>query len=90
MWQLEPIEVESYSGYKLNESPRVFCFEGRRHKILEIIDRWYEGTVQSDAPLVNYFKVLAENGKRYIIRYDAFHDEWTMVVRRSSSDYPVT
>jgi hypothetical protein len=88
MWRLVPIDVESYSGYKLNESPQSFTFEGRHYNILEIVDRWYEGSVQSDSPLVNYFKVLADDGNSYRIRYDSSHDEWTMVVRLHDEQLP--
>jgi hypothetical protein len=78
---LERIEVESYSGYRLHESPRKFTYKKRRYVIQEIIDRWYEGGVKPDAPVVSYFRVRADDGKHYLIRYDSFHDEWTMVNR---------
>ncbi len=78
---LERIEVESYSGYRLHESPRKFIYKKRRYVIQEIIDRWYEGGMKPDAPVVSYFKVRADDGKQYLIRYDSFHDEWTMVIR---------
>ncbi len=82
MWDLEKISVESYSGYKLHEIPRAFTFGGKRYIVEEVIDRWYEGGLESDAPIINYFRVLADDGKEYLIRYDTYHDEWTMVIRR--------
>ena len=42
-WVFEDIEVESYSGYKGEESPRAFVHLGKRFEVLEILDRWYEG-----------------------------------------------
>ena len=78
---LEPIEVESYSGYKLHESPRKFIHEKKQYVIQEIIDQWYEGSIKPDAPIVSYFKVRADDGKHYLIRYDSFHDECTIVFR---------
>jgi hypothetical protein len=78
---LEPIEVGSYSGYKLNESPRAFIHKERQYIIQEILDRWYEGGIKQDAPIINYFRVKADDGNQYLIRYDSFHDEWTMVIR---------
>jgi hypothetical protein len=79
---LESIEVESYSGYKLHESPRVFIYKNKKYIIQEVIDRWYEGGSKPDAPIINYFKVRADNGNQYLIRYDSYHDEWTMVIRQ--------
>ena len=78
---LEPIEVESYSGYKLHESPRAFIYKEKEYIIQDILDRWYEGGTKPDAPIINYFKVRTDNGTQYLIRYDSFHDEWTMVKR---------
>ena len=77
---LKRIEVESYSGYKLHESPRKFIYEKKLYVIQEITDRWYEGGIKPDAPIVSCFKVRADDGRPYIIRYDAFNDEWTMVI----------
>ncbi len=81
MWNLEKISVESYSGYKLHESPRAFIFRGRRYIIREIIDRWYEGSVSSDDPVIDYFKVRTDDGMEYVIRYNSYQDEWDIVVR---------
>ncbi len=80
---LKQINVESYSGYKLHESPRAFIYEGRRYTVKEILDSWYEGGTKPEAPVISYFKVLADNGGRYLIRYDSFHDEWTIVIQPS-------
>jgi hypothetical protein len=80
-YYLEPIEVESYSGYKLHESPRKFIRKKKQYIIQEIMDRWYEGGLKPDAPIVSYFKIRADDGKRYLIRYDSFHDEWMIVIR---------
>ena len=80
-FQLEQIDVESHSGYKLHEYPKKFIREKKQYVIQEIIDRWYEGGLKPDAPIVSYFKVRADDGKQYLIRYDSFHDEWTMVIR---------
>lgn len=70
-----PIEVECYSGYKANERPLAFIFQGEQREILEILDRWYEGGIEPDRPLVDYFKVRAEGGV-YILRYTAETDTW--------------
>ena len=81
MWYLEKIIVESYSGYKIHESPQVFTFREQRYIIEEVIDQWYEGYMKSDTPIINYFKVRADDGKNYLIRYDSYNDEWAIVIR---------
>ena len=55
--------VEAYSGYKGEETPRVFTHEGIRRQILQIIARWY--TEQH-----SYFRVRTDEGDVYILRYD--------------------
>ncbi len=67
------IKVESYSGYKANEKPTALVIGKKRLEIKEVIDRWY-GTDH------DYFKVSAEGGFVYIIRYDKFRDEWELVM----------
>jgi hypothetical protein len=69
--RLKTIQVRCYSGYKANERPIEFTFRGRKHKVLELLDRWY-GVRDS------YFKVLAENNRIYLLRYDHDADSWTM------------
>lgn len=83
MLYLEKIGVESYSGYKLHENPRAFTFKGIRHTVQEILDRWYEGGIRADAPIINYFKIRADDGVEYLIRYDSSLDEWHLVRRQS-------
>gem|GEM_PF-2927975 len=57
-----PVTVECYSGFKANERPLAFIFQGYRREISEIQDRWYEGGVAPDRPIVDYFKVKADAG----------------------------
>lgn len=85
---LEPIAVESYSGYKANESPRAFSYRNRRLIVQEILDRWYEGGMSREEPVVSYFKVLADDGQEHLIRYDAYHDQWTLVQTLPASGGP--
>lgn len=71
-----PVEVECYSGYKAEERPDAFVFMERRWDISEITDRWYEGGITSDAPIVDYFKVKTDDGSVFILRYAAQSDVW--------------
>ena len=65
------IEVNAYSGYKANERPISFILDDRKLKVVKIIDRWYG--VDYD-----YFKVLANDGKLYLLRWHRTLDEWSL------------
>jgi len=69
--RLKVIHVTCYSGYKANERPIHFTVRGRKLLVEEIIDRWY-GTND------NYFKVLANDHKVYLIKYNRNEDLWTL------------
>ena len=79
--QFEVIEVQCYAGYKSNERPVSFILSGRAYHIIEIIDRWYEGSTDSSMPLLNYFKVQTDDGGQHIIRYNRLFDKWSLVIR---------
>ena len=76
------IQVEAYSGYKANERPVAFIFHGRRWEISEILDRWYEGGVNPEQPVVDYFKVKTRDGSVFILRYEADSDIWSIIEAR--------
>ena len=66
------IEVVAYSGYKANERPLYFVLEQKKLSVVNVVDRWYG--VEHD-----YFKVLAEDGKVYLIRWHRILDLWFVV-----------
>jgi hypothetical protein len=76
----ESIDVECYSGYRANERPVAFTFQGRRWQVEEIIDRWYEGEVQSNEPALDYFKVRTVEGRVFLLRYNSLFDAWSIRV----------
>ena len=78
LMQCETIVVESYSGYKANERPVAFTFQGRRWEVSEIVDRWYEGGLQSGGPEKNYFKVRTVEGNVFLLRYLSLFDVWSV------------
>ena len=65
------INVRCYSGYKANERPVCFSIGERSLNVEELIDQWY-------GPDYSYFKVRADDGNMYILKYDEFIDEWEM------------
>jgi hypothetical protein len=72
------ISVECYSGYKANERPVAFTYQGRRWEVVEIADRWYEGGIESGRPEANYFKVRTIEGNAFLLRYLPLSDTWSI------------
>jgi uncharacterized surface anchored protein len=72
------IEVKCYSGYKVNERPVAFTYQGHRHEVAEIIDRWYEGGTDPTRPEIDYFKVKTTNGEVYLLRHLSLFDAWSI------------
>ena len=70
------IAVQTYAGYKGDERPVSFSLEGRTLQIIEIVDRWYE-------PDHNSFKVVAEDGRTYLLRHDLNANDWELVESRN-------
>jgi len=73
----KPVQVECYSGYKSNERPIAFTSQGCRQEVSEILDRWYEGGVKPDDPVINYFKIKTNDGSIFLLQYVASSDSWS-------------
>jgi len=65
------IRVESYSGAKAEERPVAFEIDAARRVVEAVIDQW-AGEDHS------YFKLLADDRKVYLVRYDRTGDFWTL------------
>ena len=63
------IEVVAYSGYKANERPLYLVLDEQRLEVKNTLDMWYG--VEHD-----YFKVLAEDGKVYLLKWHRSLDLW--------------
>jgi len=66
------IEVAAYSGYKANERPLYFLIDCNRLEVKEIVDRWY-------GEEHDYFKVLADDGRVYLLRWRRSEDRWHVI-----------
>lgn len=66
------IKVSAYSGYKAGERPVSFELDGKGLKVVEILDRWF-------GQEHDYFKVLADNGRAYLLRRQRRLDRWELV-----------
>lgn len=76
--EYEPIQVDCYSGYKVNERPVAFSYQGQRWEVSEILDRWYEGGVDPGRPEINYFKIRTLEGQVFVLRYLSLFDSWSI------------
>ena len=76
----EKIHVECYGGYKVNERPVAFTFQGRRWEVVEIVDCWYEGNRQAGLSALDYFKVRTCEGETFLLRCNALVNAWAIAV----------
>ena len=74
------IRVDCYSGYKRGERPRTFKLNDKKYVVNEIIDRWYEGGVEAQRPILNYFKVSTDEGGIFLLRYNPKFDSWAIQI----------
>ncbi|MFC1579377.1 hypothetical protein ACFL4N_00520 [Thermodesulfobacteriota bacterium] len=66
------VSVMGYSGYRLNERPLSFVLDGRELQVVNIIDRWHGEDYE-------YFKLLADDGRVYLLKWDRLDDAWFVV-----------
>ena len=72
------ISVECHSGYQADELPlRLNLIDGVR-EIVAIEDRWY-------SPGATYFRVLVDDGDRYVLRREEAQDVWSLTGYRAAS-----
>ena len=80
-WVFEDIQVESYAGYKGEESPRSFVYLKKRHEVIDILDRWYEEGVDPKALRHDYFRVKTKEEEIFLLRYTPRFQSWTLCRR---------
>jgi len=76
-----PIKVECYAGYKADEYPKYFYRNDKKFDITEISDRWYQGDVNPEWPVANYFKVRTACGGQHILKHEIENDSWYLVTQ---------
>jgi len=72
-----PVRVECHSGFKADERPVRLQLGERVLDVIQVEDRWY-------SPGETYFRVLASDGDRYVLRHIEAQDTWTIAAYRSS------
>jgi hypothetical protein len=71
------VRVDTHDGYKAGERPTAFELEGERHEVAEVLDRWYEGSLDPRGQQIDYFKVRTTRGLEFILRYLHLFDAWS-------------
>ncbi len=72
------IRVESYDGYRVHERPVRFHLGTKTREIVEVLDRWFGEDH-------DYFKVRADDGAMYVLRYGRYDDHWELTHFSSAS-----
>ena len=68
-----PLRVECYAGYRAEERPEAFWLCDRRGAGRAVLDRW-------DGEEHAYFKLVGEDGVRYILRRAVYRDGWELIL----------
>ena len=72
------VRVETYSGFRADERPLRLHLAGRTLEVAAVEDRWY-------SPGETYFRVLTDDGDRYILRHTEAQDIWTLSAFRAET-----
>ena len=70
------IKVLSHSGYRGEERPTSFEYEGTTLNVEKIVERWVEGSVVSGGGEKRCFRVKTDDGLIYCLLYDSDMDRW--------------
>ena len=77
--RLVRVQVEAYAGYRGQQEPRSLAYGGGVRRVVEILDRWYEGGLDPRAPRLDYFRVRVEGGETLLVRYNSLFNAWALV-----------
>ena len=69
--QEQIVRIECYSGYKADERPVRLRLSTGVKEITVIEDRWY-------SPGATYFRVVLDDGDRYVLRHEEAQNVWTL------------
>lgn len=76
----EILEVVSYSGSREEEIPLRFLYQGQWWEVVEIVDRWLEGSRRAGGPVYRYYKVLSQSNRQFILRYNSRQQIWSVLL----------
>ena len=71
------VRLECYAGYKGDERPLRMYFAEKAIDVAEVEDRWY-------SPGATFFRIVADDGDRYVLRHEDAQDVWSLTGYRAS------
>lgn len=69
------IDVASYSGYRGEESPRVFFAHGEKITVLEVLEMWIEQE-EPERNRKRFFLLKGSDGLLHTLYYDMESSQW--------------
>jgi hypothetical protein len=78
--EFESIDVFTRDEYREAQNPLSFVWRGREYKVERIIDRWYEGRIDSTRMPMLYFRIQTGSGEIFLIRHHEFFRAWSIRV----------
>jgi hypothetical protein len=78
--KFERITVFTRDEYREAQEPYGFQWREKRFEIARILDRWYEGKVDSTRMPLRYFKVETSDGAQHILRFHELFRAWGLLV----------
>jgi hypothetical protein len=72
------VRVDCYSGFKADERPSRLNLRDGAREVVAVEDRWY-------SPEATYFRVLVDDGDRYLLRHDEAQDVWSLAGYRAAA-----
>lgn len=69
--EMPRIHIECYAGYKADERPMSFNLDGNKLMVEKVLEQWR-------SPESECFKVLADDGKKYLLRNYERKGEWVL------------
>ena len=79
MNRIVPIRVRCHESSKANETPLWFTLNEQRYDIEEIVDRWYQASLDPTAAAAAYFRVRTKDGGIRLMRLDHETLAWSLV-----------
>jgi hypothetical protein len=75
--------VRCFSGYKADERPLAFLYGNTQLLVRKITESWYE-------PEGLFFRVMANDGRIYLLKYDSQNDTWQVKQISTRWEQPFT
>lgn len=86
--RFERITVACREEYRAQQEPIAFFWRGMEIHIRAILDRWYEGHLSRQRVPQRYYRVLTEDGQRFVIRYNELFDAWGLLLSEDQEPAP--